>query len=47
MRVVSVVWLALDANLPSEAVSDVSEAFWIPVRKTLGRPRNWRSTTPR
>jgi 8-oxo-dGTP diphosphatase len=40
MRVVSVVWLALGANLPDpKAGSDAAEAFWMPVRKALRRPK--------
>lgn len=40
MRVVSVAWLALGADLPEPtAGSDAAEAFWMPVRKVLRRPK--------
>ena len=40
MRVVSVAWLALGADLPEPAAgSDAAEAFWMPVNKVLRRPK--------
>ncbi len=40
MRVVTVAWLALGANLPEPtAGSDAAKAFWMPVRKALRRPK--------
>jgi 8-oxo-dGTP diphosphatase len=40
MRVVSVAWLALGADLPEPtAGSDAAEAFWMPVSKALRRPK--------
>ncbi len=42
MRVVSVAWLALGANLPEpEAGSDTAEGFWMPVPKALRRPKEF------
>ena len=40
MRIVTVAWLALGASLPEPTAGDeAAEAFWMPVRKALRRPK--------